>query len=102
MGYGFVKFSSLAVTKRCLRNSGSLKFEKNPIVFNFSKFDKEDTTTHRQNEAHCWFCLGNPEVRKELIFMIGTNNYLCCDYGPIEKYFFSLSYSKVSLFASTD
>lgn len=73
-----------------LKNSGQLKCDKNSIVFNFSKFDKEDSSTHRTNEAHCWFCLGNPEVRKELIFMIGNNNYLCCDYGPIEKFHFLL------------
>lgn len=90
MGYGFVKFKNMETTKKCLRTSGTYELHGCKVMFNFSKFDKNDATTHRQNDAHCWFCLGNEEVRKELIFYIGNTNYLCLDYGPIEKYHFLL------------
>ena len=90
MGYGFVKFKNIETTKKCLRTSGTLKLEGCKVMFNFSKFDKNDATTHRQNDANCWFCLGNENVRKEQIFYIGGTNYLCLDYGPIEKYHFLL------------
>ncbi|CAH8587982.1 unnamed protein product [Schistosoma bovis] len=53
--------------------------------------DKNDTSEEsfqekidkNRNHAACWFCLGNPQVKKHLIVSIGTQAYVALPRGPI-------------------
>ncbi|VDP83087.1 unnamed protein product, partial [Schistosoma mattheei] len=39
--------------------------------------------TENRSHAACWFCLGNPQVKKHLIVSIGTQAYVALPRGPI-------------------
>ncbi|KAK4470886.1 hypothetical protein MN116_006398 [Schistosoma mekongi] len=48
--------------------------------------DKEslqEKIDRNRNHAACWFCLGNPQVKKHLIVSIGAQAYVALPRGPI-------------------
>ncbi|CAH8853099.1 unnamed protein product [Trichobilharzia szidati] len=73
--------------KRRLNSSVS---DETALIKRFSN-DGEDTSQEGfqekidKNKIHddCWFCLGNPEVKKHLLVSIGTQVYVALPRGPI-------------------
>ncbi|PAA75753.1 hypothetical protein BOX15_Mlig029090g1, partial [Macrostomum lignano] len=37
----------------------------------------------RQQQAACWFCLGNPEVQRQLVVSVAKSTYLALARGPL-------------------